>query len=69
MSDETTTGASGAPAARRAKPERTPIDRRAFLRASLSGSVSAGPGGFALASLGFLWPRLGDGLFGGDRAR
>ena len=64
MSDETTTGASGAPAARRAKPERKPIDRRAFLRASLIGSVSAGLGGFALASLGFLWPRLGDGLFG-----
>ena len=64
MSDEKTTGASGAPAARRAKPERKPIDRRAFLRASLIGSVSAGLGGFALASLGFLWPRLGDGLFG-----
>jgi cytochrome b6-f complex iron-sulfur subunit len=59
VSDETPT----APA-RRAKPERKPIDRRAFLRASLIGSVSAGLGGFALGSLGFLWPRLGDGLFG-----
>ena len=43
---------------------RTPIDRRAFLRYSLLGSVSAGVGGFGLASLGFLWPRAGDGLFG-----
>jgi cytochrome b6-f complex iron-sulfur subunit len=63
--DKTTAGA--APAAqptRRAKPERKPIDRRAFLRASLIGSVSAGLGGFALGALGFLWPRLGDGLFG-----
>jgi cytochrome b6-f complex iron-sulfur subunit len=64
VSEETTSGASGAPTPRRAKPERKPIDRRAFLRTSLIGSVSAGLGGFALASLGFLWPRLGDGLFG-----
>ena len=64
MSDETTTGASGAPAARRAKPERKPIDRRAFLRASLIGSVSAGLGGFAHESLGIRWPRRGDGLVG-----
>lgn len=63
MSDQTTP-ATAAAAARRAKPERKPIDRRAFLRASLIGSVSAGLGGFALGALGFLWPRLGDGLFG-----
>jgi cytochrome b6-f complex iron-sulfur subunit len=41
-----------------------PVERRTFLRYSLIGSVSAGLGGFGLASLGFLWPRLGDGLFG-----
>lgn len=63
MSDQTTPATASA-AARRAKPERKPIDRRAFLRASLIGSVSAGLGGFALGALGFLWPRLGDGLFG-----
>lgn len=44
--------------------ELKPIERRTFLRYSLIGSVSAGLGGFALASLGFLWPRPGDGLFG-----
>ena len=43
---------------------RRAIDRRAFLRTSLVGSVSAGLGGFALASLGFLWPRPGDELTG-----
>jgi len=66
VSDEKTTAGAGAAAqpARRTKPERKPIDRRAFLRASLIGSVSAGLGGFALGALGFLWPRLGDGLFG-----
>jgi len=63
VSDEQTTPAP-AGAARRVKAERKPIDRRAFLRASLIGSVSAGLGGFALGALGFLWPRLGDGLFG-----
>ncbi len=41
-----------------------PVERRTFLRYSLIGSVSAGLGGFALSSLGFLWPRPGDGLFG-----
>jgi cytochrome b6-f complex iron-sulfur subunit len=41
-----------------------PVERRTFLRYSLIGSVSAGLGGFGLASLGFLWPRLGDGFFG-----
>jgi cytochrome b6-f complex iron-sulfur subunit len=41
-----------------------PVERRTFLRYGLIGSVSAGLGGFGLASLGFLWPRLGDGLFG-----
>ena len=64
MSDDKTTGAAGTTPERRQKPERKPIDRRTFLRTSLIGSVSAGLGGFALASLGFLWPRLGDGLFG-----
>jgi cytochrome b6-f complex iron-sulfur subunit len=41
-----------------------PVERRTFLRYSLIGSVAAGLGGFGVASLGFLWPRLGDGLFG-----
>jgi cytochrome b6-f complex iron-sulfur subunit len=62
VSDDKPTAA--APAPRRDKPARKPIERRAFLRASLIGSVSAGLGGFALGALGFLWPRLGDGLFG-----
>jgi cytochrome b6-f complex iron-sulfur subunit len=64
VSDDKNAAGAAAQPARRAKPERKPIDRRTFLRASLIGSVSAGLGGFALASLGFLWPRLGDGLFG-----
>ena len=46
------------------KPRLKPVERRTFLRYSLIGSVGAGLGGFGLASLGFLWPRLGDGLFG-----
>jgi cytochrome b6-f complex iron-sulfur subunit len=41
-----------------------PVERRTFLRYSLIGATSAGLGGFGLASLGFLWPRLGEGLFG-----
>ncbi len=41
-----------------------PVERRTFLRYGLIGSVAAGLGGFGVASLGFLWPRLGDGLFG-----
>ena len=41
-----------------------PVERRTFLRYSLIGSVSAGLGGFALSSLGFLWPRPGDELVG-----
>lgn len=41
-----------------------PVDRRTFLRYGLIGATSAGLGGFAVASLGFLWPRLGDGFFG-----
>lgn len=41
-----------------------PVERRTFLRYGLIGSVSAGLGGFGLASLGFLWPRLGDDLAG-----
>ncbi|MEX0868242.1 MAG: ubiquinol-cytochrome c reductase iron-sulfur subunit [Nitriliruptoraceae bacterium] len=41
-----------------------PIERRTFLRYSLIGATSAGLGGFALSSLGFLWPRRGDQLFG-----
>lgn len=41
-----------------------PMQRRAFLRYSLIGSVGAGLGAFGLASLGFLYPRPGDALFG-----
>jgi cytochrome b6-f complex iron-sulfur subunit len=41
-----------------------PVERRTFLRYSLIGAVSAGLGGFGLASLGFLYPRAGDQLFG-----
>lgn len=41
-----------------------PIERRTFLRYSLIGATSAGLGGFGLSALGFMWPRLGDGLFG-----
>jgi cytochrome b6-f complex iron-sulfur subunit len=41
-----------------------PVERRTFLRYSMVGAVSAGLGGFALASLGFLWPRPGDELTG-----
>lgn len=41
-----------------------PVERRTFLRYSLIGSIGAGLGGFGLASLGFLWPQQGDGLFG-----
>ena len=42
-----------------------PVERRTFLRYSLVGGVSAGLGGFGLASLGFLWPNLSGG-FGAD---
>jgi cytochrome b6-f complex iron-sulfur subunit len=41
-----------------------PVDRRTFLRYGLIGATSAGLGGFAVSALGFMWPRLGDGLFG-----
>ena len=41
-----------------------PVERRTFLRYSLIGSIGAGLGGFGLASLGFLYPRTGDALFG-----
>ena len=41
-----------------------PVERRTFLRYSLIGSVGVGLGGFAVASLGFLWPVPGEGLFG-----
>jgi cytochrome b6-f complex iron-sulfur subunit len=41
-----------------------PVERRTFLRYSLIGAVGAGLGGFGLASLGFLYPRPGDQLFG-----
>ncbi|MFA9432695.1 ubiquinol-cytochrome c reductase iron-sulfur subunit [Egicoccus sp. AB-alg2] len=41
-----------------------PVERRTFLRYGLIGATSAGLGGFALASLGFLWPRPGDELTG-----
>ena len=39
-----------------------PVDRRSFLRYSLVGSVGAGLSGFGVATLGFLWPRLGEGF-------
>ncbi len=42
-----------------------PVERRTFLRYSLMGAVGAGLGGFALSSLGFLYPRPGDELTGG----
>ncbi len=41
-----------------------PVERRTFLRYSLIGTVGAGLGGFALGTLGMLWPREGDGLAG-----
>lgn len=41
-----------------------PVERRTFLRYGLMGATSAGLGGFALSSLGLLWPRLGEGFFG-----
>ena len=41
-----------------------PVERRTFLRYSLLGSVGVGLGGFALGTLGMLWPREGDGLAG-----
>ncbi len=41
-----------------------PVERRTFLRYSLIGATSVGLGSFALGSLGFLWPRLGDVLTG-----
>ena len=44
--------------------EMKPVERRTFLRYGLIGSVSAGLGFFGLSSLGFLWPRPGEGLFG-----
>lgn len=47
---------------KRRLPELKPVERRTFLRYSLIGSVSAGLGGFSLASLGFLWPRVGEGF-------
>jgi cytochrome b6-f complex iron-sulfur subunit len=41
-----------------------PVERRAFLRYGMFGAVSAGLGGFGLASLAFLYPRPGDELTG-----
>ncbi len=46
------------------RPGLKPVDRRTFLRYGLIGATSAGLGGFAVSALGFMWPRLGDGLFG-----
>lgn len=43
-------------------PEIKPVERRTFLRYSLIGSTAAGLGAFALGSLGFLWPNLGEGF-------
>ena len=54
MSDEQTTA--------RRLPEIKPVERRTFLRYSLIGSTAAGLGFFGLASLGFLWPRVGEGF-------
>jgi cytochrome b6-f complex iron-sulfur subunit len=50
--------------AERSKSGLWPVERRTFLRYSLIGATSAGLGGFALSSLGFLWPRPGDELTG-----
>lgn len=41
-----------------------PVERRTFLRYGLIGSVGAGLAAFGVGTLGMLWPRLGDGLFG-----
>ncbi len=46
------------------RPRLGPLPRRSFLRYSLFGAVSAGLGGFGLASLGFAWPRTGGRLTG-----
>jgi cytochrome b6-f complex iron-sulfur subunit len=54
MSDEQSTS--------RRLPEIKPVERRTFLRYSLIGSTAAGLGFFGLASLGFLWPRVGEGF-------
>lgn len=40
------------------------VSRRSFLRYSLGGAVGTSLGGFALGSLGFLYPRPGDELTG-----
>jgi cytochrome b6-f complex iron-sulfur subunit len=47
---------------KRRLPEIKPVERRTFLRYSLIGSTAAGLGFFGLASLGFLWPRVGEGF-------
>jgi cytochrome b6-f complex iron-sulfur subunit len=54
MSDEQNTA--------RRLPQIKPVERRTFLRYSLVGSTAAGLGFFGLASLGFLWPRVGEGF-------
>ncbi len=54
MSDEQSTP--------RRLPAIKPVERRTFLRYSLIGSTAAGLGFFGLASLGFLWPRVGEGF-------
>jgi cytochrome b6-f complex iron-sulfur subunit len=46
-------------------PEVKPVERRTFLRYGLVGGTAVGLGVFGVASLGFLWPNLGQG-FGAD---
>jgi cytochrome b6-f complex iron-sulfur subunit len=53
---------SGEPNAARGRSRIRPVERRTFLRYSLVGSTAAGLGFFGLASLGFLWPRVGEGF-------
>ena len=49
-------------APKRRLPEIKPVERRTFLRYSLIGATASGLGFFGLASLGFLWPRVGEGF-------
>jgi cytochrome b6-f complex iron-sulfur subunit len=44
--------------------ELKPVERRAFLRYGMMGTVGAGLAGFGLTALGFLYPRPGDELTG-----
>lgn len=55
-----------APAPRKQPRRKKPSgpDRRAFLRNGMFVGMGGVLGAFGLASIGFLWPRLGDGAFG-----